>query len=1473
MAMAGCAQLLTSHGPGRDACISSADDGFALTTFWISRASFAIVTTFIGLAVVRLLFLWRCKRVAVADHQAFAALLALKLAAGCTLIGLRLSFLLLSTNKSSENVLFLGLDLFSACLLFVLSFFEQLKRFRPPVLSCSYLFFAFILDLTRKTIFGERSNAKMLNFSVEVDKSAPGTLQSAMILCQLLLFVLESCGKRRWIAWTTEPGDTWKRHSPEETSSIISLATYWWMLPLLWQGYRTPLILQQLYSLDKSLVLHPTIKSAKGARKTDTQLSPHEISTWRILAWLWKPLGASVLLPVLPRLCLIAFAFGQTVFLRSLLRWLSDRDEASSDGTSPSFFISMAVMIYFGIAVSTALYWYYQERFQASIRGFLVASIYQKTMRLRLETAKSSSPVTLMGADVERIYTGVQLLHEVWANTLQTTLAATLLYPLLGPALVAPACLLFLTLFGSLTISHHAPRYQTAWMARVQHRTEATASFLACLKDLRISGLSQPAAANIKRAREDEIALGGGAARTLTALSASLSQVPAALAPALAFAFGPHVLGTTSAFTALAYLTLGTAPLLVVLQALPILTATMACLRRVKVFLEQPHIVKNDGYDDDDDAASSERFMDVGYDEQPNSCATQVAVEVRNGYFGWMEDSTVLQDINLTLCRGSITFVVGPVASGKSTLCMALLGEVPYSTGSVSLKSGRRGYCAQQPFLYNASIRENITGFSSFDPARYDEVLQATKLVPDLEAMLDGDNTIIGSGGGSLSGGQRQRVSLGRALYQHADILVLDDVFGGLDGATCSQVCESVFGPSGLLRRRGTTVILCTHSTEFMKVADHVVALSQDGRIVQDESMARPFGIATANGGTHAPSGQSEASGQSNVEVSHAQSTITSMSRSIGNKALSPGQPATSPSPPVDWDIYRYWLSSIGPLPIIFYLPLVAGVGFCTSFQTIWVDLWSKDSTSAHQKHAFPFWMCIYALLGIGVILCTLPAALLMLRTATRLAGTNLHHVTVDTVVHSSLHFLSSTDVGKVLNLFSQDFNIIDAQLPRMTNNFTICLATAIGQAFVIGWSSPWLAISYPIFVMLLLGIQRLYLPTSKRLRFMDLEAKTPLYTNFLDTVAGLVTIRSFGWVPQQLARNNALLEDSQRPLYLLAMAQQWLRMLMNVLVALMAVGLVTVATTQVGSSAGQVGAGLVSIITLGSTLTVTLVAYTGLEISLGAVSRLKSFEEETEQENVPNEEQDDDQKHQLYIPAEVWPMTGCVQMQNVEASYNLDGKDKVLKGVNLTIAPGEKLAITGRTGSGKSTIVALLLRLLDPIAPSVETTAPCPIQIDGLPLVTINRTTLRERIIALSQDPVFLPDTTATVRENLDLWGLASDDECRAALRDVHPSLESLELKASMERAGLSGGQMQLFCLARAVLRRRVKMRRTGVDGGLLLLDEMGASVDSETEKVIMGVIEEEFKAYTAVMITHRSGMAAGCDRVVVLDDGRVIE
>lgn len=199
-------------------------------------------------------------------------------------------------------------------------------------------------------------------------------------------------------------------------------------------------------------------------------------------------------------------------------------------------------------------------------------------------------------------------------------------------------------------------------------------------------------------------------------------------------------------------------------------------------------------------------------------------------------------------------------------------------------------------------------------------------------------------------------------------------------------------------------------------------------------------------------------------------------------------------------------------------------------------------------------------------------------------------------------------------------------------------------------------------------------------------------------------------------------------------------------------------------------------------------------------------------------------------------------------------------------------MAICGRSGSGKSSTILLLLRLLEPIPSTAEN-----IDIDGLALSRIHRAILRQRIIAIPQESVFLPDGSS-FKSNLDPSGVSFDTECQAVLKMAGLwsfVIERGGLAAGMIPDTLSQGQKQLFSLARAILRRRVRSREVGTEknGGILLLDEVSSSVDVHTDRAMHECIKSEFQGYTIVMISHRLEMVMDFDRVVVMDTGAVVE
>lgn len=338
-------------------------------------------------------------------------------------------------------------------------------------------------------------------------------------------------------------------------------------------------------------------------------------------------------------------------------------------------------------------------------------------------------------------------------------------------------------------------------------------------------------------------------------------------------------------------------------------------------------------------------------------------------------------------------------------------------------------------------------------------------------------------------------------------------------------------------------------------------------------------------------------------------------------------------------------------------------------------------------------------------------------------------------------------------------------------------------------------------------------------------------------------------------------------------MIQQWLLTTLYLIVAGMAVLIVSLAT-QLRVNTGLTGASLVTLLTFSESVSNLIRAYTMLETSLGAVSRLRTFSETVKPE---------DQSGEDIEPPQEWPQGGRIDINDVSASYEpeLESENGVLaspsnlviRNLTLSILPRQKVAICGRTGSGKSTLILLLLRLLDPLQSCSRN-----MEIDGTLLNRIDRAALRKRIIAIPQDAVFLPDGS-TVKSNIDPHEIATPQECLDALAAVQLASfveDRGGLESGMNADDLSAGQKQLFSLGRAILRRRIRDRLTNREksGGVLLLDEVSSSVDKVTDRAMQEIIREEFENYTIVMVSHRLEMVMDFfDRVVVLDKGAMVE
>lgn len=417
-------------------------------------------------------------------------------------------------------------------------------------------------------------------------------------------------------------------------------------------------------------------------------------------------------------------------------------------------------------------------------------------------------------------------------------------------------------------------------------------------------------------------------------------------------------------------------------------------------------------------------------------------------------------------------------------------------------------------------------------------------------------------------------------------------------------------------------------------------------------------------------------------------------------------------------------------------------------------------------------------------------------------SASSLHTSLLRTVLSAPFAYISRIDTGSLMNRFNQDLLFVDALLPLDLFNTCAELSTSLFQLVLVGVvSKPALAV-LPVLVAVLYLIQRVYLRSSKQLRLLDLGYKADLHTKFGETASGLSIIRANGWVTSMREKFLEKLDRSQEPFYLLYMVQRWLQLVLNLVVAGLAITIAGIAIALKGKvAAGSVGVAFLNITTLGETLTNFMTSWTSLETSLGTIARIMTFETDK-----PNEHE---YQSAVDVP-ESWPGAGQIIFNNVWATYadKDDGSNWTLSGVTLTVHPGERVAVCGRTGSGKSTLLLTLLGMLQMPIGSIH--------VDGINISGLQMSIMRRRIQVVSQDSFFEP--TSTFRQELDPDSRSSDEEIEEMLRQCRVwevVAVSGGLAGKRVDAKLSAGEAQLLAIARLLLQNRAET------GGLILLDE----------------------------------------------------
>eukprot|EP00070_Physeter_catodon_P046581 XP_028353475.1 multidrug resistance-associated protein 4 isoform X4 [Physeter catodon] len=1084
--------------------------------------------------------------------------------------------------------------------------------------------------------------------------------------------------------------------NPLQDANLCSRVLFWWLNPLFKIGHKRRLEEDDMYSVlpeDRSKHLGEELQGCWDQEVLRAEKDTREPSlTKAIIKCYWKSylvLGIFTLIEESTRLV-------QPIILGKIIGYFENYNPTDSAALYEAYgyagLLSACTLV---LAILHHLYFYHVQCAGMRLRVAMCHMIYRKALclsNLAMVKTTTGQIVNLLSNDVNRFDQVTIFLHFLWAGPLQAIIVTILLWMEIGISCLAGMAVLIILLPLQSCIGKLFSSLRSKTAAFTDTRIRTMNEVITGIRIIKMYGWEKSFADLITSLRRKEISkiLRSSYLRGMNLASFFVASKIIVFVTFTTYVLLGSVVTASRVFVAVTLY--GAVRLTVTLffpSAVEKVSETVVSIRRIKNFLLLDEISQCNP-------------------QLPSDGKTIVDVQDFAAFWDKASETPTLQGLSFTVRPRELLAVVGPVGAGKSSLLSAVLGELPPSQGLVRVH-GRIAYVSQQPWVFSGTVRSNILFGKTYEKERYEKVIKACALKKDLEVLEDGDLTVIGDRGTTLSGGQKARVNLARAVYQDADIYLLDDPLSAVDAEVSRHlfelcICQALYQK---------ITILVTHQLQYLKAASQILIL-KDGEMVQKGTYTE-FLKSGIDFGSILKKENEE------TEPSTVPGTPTLRNRTFSESSVwsqQSSRPSLKDAAPEDQDTeniqvtlseesrlegkvgfkaYKnYFTAGAHWLIVIFLIPVNIAAQVAYVLQDWWLSYWANEQSALNvtvngqgnvtEKLDLYRYLGIYSGLTVSAVLFGLARSLLVFYVLVSSSQT-LHNQMFESILRAPVLFFDRNPVGRILNRFSKDIGHMDDLLPLTFLDFIQTFLQVIGVVGVAVSVIPWIALPLVPLGIIFFVLRRYFLQTSRDVKRLESTTRSPVFSHLSSSLQGLWTIRAYKAEERFQELFDAHQDLHSEAWFLFLTTSRWFAVRLDAICAIfvivVAFGSLILAKTL---DAGQVG------LALSYALTLMGMFQWCVRQSAEVENMMISVERVIEYTDLEKEASWEYQKR----PPPSWPQEGVIVFDNVNFSYSLDGP-LVLKHLTALIKSREKVGIVGRTGAGKSSLIAALFRLSEP--------------------------------------------------------------------------------------------------------------------------------------------------------------------------------